>query len=274
MIYQRHNHGLAVHHQSYETSLRHSSAITVTSIVIMLMVVVFSGLCMLPQALAADGDQDSNSSSANNSSIVIGDNIIDSENLLGSNLNRVNDSITQVQQQTGVRLQLMYIPSFSDNGKPQQWAERYLTNTGAPRNTVFMAVASQDGNVVVVVSKGSDTWLSNTDTVNRLSDAALQPLTQETPDWSGAAIALANAIISEKHPSVGQWISRHTRLVWTIVGIVIVVLLIVGVILFKVFYKTPAQRQLERRRRRNAQRAKRNKVASADVTEDSSTSEK
>ena len=65
-------------------------------------------------------------------------------------------------------------------------------------NTVMLAVASNDGNLVVVVSKNSDTWLLDNKTVDKLSEAAQQPLLENPPSWSGAATAMMDQIVKSK----------------------------------------------------------------------------
>lgn len=189
------------------------------------------------------------STKSNEHGVVVGDNIIDSQNLLGGNLDRVNDAINDVYTRTQVTLQLMYIPHFADTSDPEQWATTYIQNTHPAKNTVFMAVASADGNVVVVVSQGSDSWLSNQETVDTLTDAALGPLNQKNPDWAGSAIALSNAIIDQRYPSVGQWIQRHS--VAVIAVSIVVLLALIGIVLVLVRYQRQrsVRRQLERRSR-------------------------
>lgn len=181
--------------------------------------------------------------------VVVGDNIIDSQNLLGGDLDRVNDAINDVYNRTQVTLQLMYIPHFADTTDPEQWATTYIQNTHPAKNTVFMAVASADGNVVVVVSQGSDSWLSNQETVDALTDAALGPLNQKNPDWAGSAIALSHAIIDQRYPSVGQWIQRHSTIV--IAVSIVVLLALSGIVFALVRYqrRRSVRRQLERRSR-------------------------
>lgn len=129
----------------------------------------------------------------------ITNNITDTENLLGNNIGDVTDAIAEVKDKTGVTLNLLYLPTFDGDEKPATWAAQHLESLDPPKNTVMLAVASEDGNLAVVVSKNSDHWLSSQETVDALSQAAVGPIVSSgTPDWSGSAIALAKQIETEK----------------------------------------------------------------------------
>lgn len=122
--------------------------------------------------------------------------ITDTENLLGSNVTEVTDAIDQLHEQTGVSVRLLYLSSFSaGEGQVDQWASDVLESTDPEPNTVLLAVASQDGNLVVAVSANSDEWLHRQSTVDELSQAALDPLVEnDTPDWSASALDMIEQI--------------------------------------------------------------------------------
>lgn len=122
--------------------------------------------------------------------------ITDTENLLGSNVTEVTDAIDQLHEQTGVSVRLLYLSSFSaGEGQVDQWASDVLESTDPEPNTVLLAVASHDGNLVVVVSANSDEWLHRQSTVDELSQAALDPLVEnDTPDWSASALDMIEQI--------------------------------------------------------------------------------
>ena len=70
-----------------------------------------------------------------------------------------------------------------------------LESTDPEPNTVLLAVASHDGNLVVAVSANSDEWLHRQSTVDELSQAALDPLVEnDTPDWSASALDMIEQI--------------------------------------------------------------------------------
>lgn len=240
--------------------------VSIACMVSLLLGVVFAQMCFVHDAYADEEQQtestQQNTDTANtteeqlteDNSVVVNDHIIDSQNLLGGNVDRVNDAIARVYDRTQVTVQLMYIPYFSNKTKPEQWAERYIKSKKPAKNTVFMAVASVDGNVVVVVSQGSDSWLSNQQTVNTLTEAALEPLNQKNPDWAGAAIALSNAIIDQRYPSAWQWIQRHSALVISMS--ILIVVACVGLVYWRIVArrKRNIRRQLERRARKSHKR--------------------
>lgn len=122
--------------------------------------------------------------------------ITDTENLLGSNVTEVTDAIDQLHEQTGVSVRLLYLSSFSaGEGQVDQWASDVLESTDPEPNTVLLAVASHDGNLVVAVSANSDEWLHRQSTVDELSQAALDPLVEnDTPDWFASALDMIEQI--------------------------------------------------------------------------------
>ena len=122
--------------------------------------------------------------------------ITDTENLLGSNVTEVTDAIDQLHEQTGVSVRLLYLSSFSaGEGQVDQWASDVLESTDPEPNTVLLAVASHDGNLVVAVSANSNEWLHRQSTVDELSQAALDPLVEnDTPDWSASALDMIEQI--------------------------------------------------------------------------------
>lgn len=155
---------------------------------LMTLGVVFFGF-IAPRAHAAETDTNT----------TITNNITDTQNLLGSDIGEVTDAIDEVKADTGVTLNLLYLPTFDSSQKTETWAGNLLESTKPAENTVMLAVASEDGSLVVVVSKNSATWLKNETVVDDLSEAALGPIVNaKTPDWSGSAIALAEKIKAEK----------------------------------------------------------------------------
>ena len=133
-------------------------------LVLTLMVSV-SSLTLVP---CASGDD---STAGDVSHATITDNITDTENLLGASASRVSDAIAQTDQEAGVHVKLLYLDSFNaEKGQqPADWASKLLESTDPKPNTVMLAVASGDCNLVVVVSSNSDDWLRSTKTLDALS---------------------------------------------------------------------------------------------------------
>lgn len=193
---------------------------------------------------------DSNSSNSSNSGVTITDNITDTENLLGSHAAEVTDAIAQTEQETGVHVHLLYLSSFNSEQTPQQWASNVLESTDPQPNTVLLAVASNDGNLVVAVSSNSDEWLRNQDTVDKLSDAAQAPLMKSTPDWPGAATAMMDQIAQAKKTTT----SRSTVMLGVAIMVgVLVVLAIVAVVMVKRRRRKSAHKSTEKKPRKNLQ---------------------
>ena len=177
--------------------------------------------------------------------------ITDPQNLLGSNVSTVSDRIKQTEEETGVHVHLQYVESFGSDDKPSQWAKQVLEATNPEPNTVLLAVASGDGNLVVAVSSNSDEWLRDEKTVDELSRAATAPLAkQDDQDWSGAAIAMMDEIKQQKQTSTN---SRTIRIGLIVMGCVLVLLVIVIV-------TTVTLRRRSKARRGSASKAKASKA--------------
>ncbi|MBT1176615.1 TPM domain-containing protein [Bifidobacterium callimiconis] len=201
-------------------------------------------------------DQSGSGSEGTQSAVTVTDNITDTENLLGDNLGKVTDAIDSTKQETGVTVKLLYLPKFAEGKDPEEWATDVLNSTNPEPNTVLLAVASEDGNLVVAISKNSDKWLQ--DAAGEMSSAALKPLTEgDTPDWSGSAIALTDQIKAAKTTSTPSAASH----VGVVIFIVALVVLVVAAGVFFVLHKkghsraqSRAEKQLARRQRRRSKR--------------------
>ncbi|WP_129869157.1 TPM domain-containing protein [Bifidobacterium pseudolongum] len=157
-------------------------------------------------------------------------NIVDTQNLLGDNLGAVTDAIKETYERTGVTVRLIYVNSFNTDKQPDAWAAQTLKSLDPPPNTVLLAVASNDGNLAVVVSPDSAEWLRNRKTVDKLSEAASAPLTDDTdangPNWAKSAIDMMQAIQTAKSTST----SSTAASVGTIVMIGAVAVLLIGAV--------------------------------------------
>lgn len=167
----------------------------------------------------------SSAASSSSSEATVSDSITDTQNLLGGDLSSVSDAIAQTKKETGVSVRLLYLANFDDNKNPNKWTSELLESLDPEPNTVMLAVASQDGNLVVAVSSNSDEWLRKQSTVDDLSKAALNPIvSKSTPDWGASAKDMMNAIVQEKKTST------NTSTVWIGVGIFAAVLAILAIL--------------------------------------------
>ncbi len=174
-------------------------------------------------------------------------NIVDTQNLLGDNLGAVTDAIKETYERTGVTVRLIYVNSFNTDKQPDAWAAQTLKSLDPPPNTVLLAVASNDGNLAVVVSPDSAEWLRNRKTVDKLSEAASAPLTDDAdangPNWAKSAIDMMQAIQTAKSTST----SSTAASVGTIVMIGAVAVLLVGaVVVIVVRRRRETERDAER----------------------------
>ena len=136
--------------------------------------------------------------------ITATDDITDTQNLLGSNLSEITDAINQTKKETGVTVRLVYLDSFNAKGKPDKWVSALLESLNPKPNTVMLAVASNDGNLVVAVSSNSEEWLKKKSTGDALSDAAQKPLMESDPDWAKSATDMMNQISVQKKTSTSS----------------------------------------------------------------------
>jgi hypothetical protein len=184
-------------------------------------------LCVMPVGTAfADSGQ------GTPPQITATDNITDTQNLLGDNVAAVTDAINKTKSVSGVTVKLLYIESFGNNAKPDKWASDVLESTKPAPNTVMLAVASGDGNLVVVVSPKSDEWLSSKKTADALSQAALEPLTaKDTPDWSGSAIAMMNELDTLSKTSTSSGASRIGVGLMVTIPVVLLAVVVAAIVL-------------------------------------------
>ncbi len=161
--------------------------------------------------------------------------ITDPNNLLGDNVTAVTDAIAKTKKKYGVAVRLLYLNTFttaSTKDDPTTWASKLLQSTDPSPNTVMLAVASQDGNLVVAVSNNSERWLASQATVDELSAAAQEPLAKKgTPDWSGSAIAMMNKIGEIKETSTSRSAKVASTLIFVGVAVLMAALIIVIVVL-------------------------------------------
>lgn len=192
-----------------------------------LTVLVITMWITSPGAVAyAAGDD---SSSSDQGQATFSQDITDPYNVLGSNLTKVTDAISSTYDSTGVSVKLSYMLHFEGVEDPDQWAQEALDATNPKPNTVLLAVALNDGKLVVAVSGNSESWLYNKTTSDQLLKSAYGPVSGRNPDWSGSAIAMMDSIATIKTTTA----QRGT--VWKWVGIsvmcgVLVVLIVIGVV--------------------------------------------
>ncbi|BDR54921.1 hypothetical protein KIMH_10320 [Bombiscardovia apis] len=194
-----------------------------------------SALCLLLLLLvpadSARADAASPSSDLTSSQGSVGmlsDQITDTQNLLGSNVGAVSDAIAQTEQTTGVHVRLLYLPTFYQGTNPDTWASQVLESSKPKENTLLLAVASKDGNLVVAVSANSDSWLKQQSTVDDLSNAALDPISgKDNPDWVGSAQALMEQVSKSKEQA-----DRRTYISYGIVAIFAILLVVLGALTY------------------------------------------
>ncbi len=171
-------------------------------------------------------DDDSDTSDTSDSGVTITSSITDTQNLLGADVTTVSDAIEETLEETGVSVRLLYVSTFATDDDPDDWARDVLDSTDPDPNTVMLAVASYDGSLVVAVSSNSDYWLLDQDTVDDLSQAALDPLVDsDTPDWSGSALAMMEAIDLAAQTAT----SRSSMIMGILImaGVVVILILLV-----------------------------------------------
>lgn len=200
--------------------------------------------CCMTLCITPVGWADDTQTNDTQTGITATDNITDTENLLGSNVSEITDAIKNTEKETGVTVRLLYLSTFNTGKKkPSQWASDLLESLKPQPNTVLLAVAANDGNLVVAVSSNSDEWLKKKSTVDALSDAAQKPLMESTPDWSKSATAMMNQIVLAKKTSTS---SNITMIGVGIMGAVLV-LLVVIIVVFHIYRKKHPKRRRKRR---------------------------
>lgn len=203
--------------------------------ILSVFVAVFAAivLCLasLPAAFGDDATPTSEPSPTSGDEPTTGtvsEEITDPDNLLGDNVTEVKDAIELTEKDEGVHVRLLYLESFTEGVEPGDWASQVLEATSPKPNTVMLAVASDDGNLVVAVSKNSDEWLTRQETVDKLSDAAVAPIAQQPPNWAGSAIALMDELATVHHTSTSSGLSRAgiIALIGVLAGLVVITIVV------------------------------------------------
>lgn len=214
------NHEITAEKTTYVVErYRHGVSPVFAMLALLLIVILSLGNSQI--AVADDGTSSTPSTNSGSSSTFT-DDITDTNNLLGENLSKVTDAIQQTKNDTGVSVRLMYLPTFGTTDKPEQWANDVLEAVSPAKNTVMLAVASNDGNLVVAVSSNSDEWLKRQTTVDALSKAAADPLLKSTPDWAGAATAMMDEIAKQRKTAT----STSTVVIGVVVLVIVLVVLV------------------------------------------------
>lgn len=174
----------------------------------------------------SSGSSDSGSSeSSSASSPTFSQDIIDPENVLGSDVTKVTDAIASTKEKTGVTVKLSYLTNFSGAKDADTWAQEALDASNPERNTVLLAAALNDGKLVVAISSNSDDWL-NKEAAETLSSAALDPVVSgSTPDWSASALAMMDEIVTLKQTS-----TRKSDITLGVVAMGSVLVVLIGIV--------------------------------------------
>lgn len=196
------------------------------------IVAAFLSLVALVTFAITPAFADDKADSQEDTSLISTSSIVDTQNLLGSAMSQVTDAVKKAKNETGVTILLMYLGTFNTKKSAVDWAHDQLNQAKPKPNTVLLALASQDGKLAVVASDNSQAWLKDKKTIAALSNAAAHPLVaHKTPDWPGAATALANEVIAQKKASDSAPMWKALK----ITGVVLLVLLGLAVVAFVVW---------------------------------------
>lgn len=227
----------------FESFRVHALMMSVASMILLVSMCV--GVCIvnLPLGLrlgflqlgvaTANAEQSAQQKSNNTiGGITVTDSITDTENLLGEHIAKVSDAITETKKKTGVSVRLLYLSTFHGAADPSRWASDLLMSTKPPANTVLLALATHDGQLVVAVSPNSDEWLRRKATVDALSSRALSAIMNRdgNPDWSGSAIAMMKQIAVAKKTTTTTSASVIATLI--MMSVVLLIALIVTIVLW------------------------------------------
>jgi hypothetical protein len=228
--------------------------VSVTRTVLVIVLLMAFGFGLTPYRAYADdasptaspSSSPSNQQGSGSDSITVTSNITDTENLLGDSVSAVSDKIAATHRSSGVTVKLLYLSTFGDHAKPETWASQVLESTNPKPNTVMLAVASNDGSLVVVVSSNSDEWLKSRKTADLLSAAALKPIMKDSPDWAGSAMAMMTEIDTLKQTSTSTMTSR--------VGVIVLIVVLLALALLVAVVLILRRRGISLRPRRSAGR--------------------
>ena len=240
-------HGRGLHSRIPQSSRRRRHTLSAMLTMLAFLAVWFVSL---PVAFGDDATSPSDpspTSEGESGSSTVTEDITDPDNLLGDSVTQVKDAISRTARDEGVHVRLLYLPSFGEGVEPDAWASEVLEATGPEPNTVMLAVGSDDGNLVVAVSKNSDEWLLRQDTVDQLSDAAVAPIQHQPPDWAGSALALMDELATLHHTSTSSGLSRAGVIALTGILVGLVVLAVVAVVVRRLWRAGNRRAHVKRR---------------------------
>lgn len=143
--------------------------------------------------------------------------LTDSAGVLGARTGEVEARLAELRSTDSIQLWVTYVDTF-DGIPAQQWAEQTYRTSGLGTRDALLVVAVEDRDYWFAYPAESDR------TVQRIDDDDIWPRLSED-DWAGAAIGAADGL--ERQGS-GSEVSPVSMLI----GIVVIIALVVGLLLF------------------------------------------
>jgi hypothetical protein len=143
-------------------------------------------LLVAPQAAFADDPVD-----------LGGAYVLDDAGVLGGDAGEVQDAIDRLYDETGAKVFVVYVSSFSNPSNAQSWADQSADVSGLGAADLLLAIATEDRNYAI--STGADFVVSDDDIDSAVADQLIPALRDD--DWSGGAIAFADGLRASQAPS-------------------------------------------------------------------------
>ncbi|CAN5378734.1 TPM domain-containing protein [soil metagenome] len=126
-----------------------------------------------------------------------GASVLDDSGVLGSRAGDVRDALDTLYSDTGAKLFVVYVPTFTNPADAQSWADQSATASGLGNADMLLAIATDDH--VYALSTGADFPVSDGKINDAVNNDLLPALRGE--DWSGGAIAYADGLRAAQAPS-------------------------------------------------------------------------
>ncbi|MBT2503345.1 TPM domain-containing protein [Curtobacterium sp. ISL-83] len=133
----------------------------------------------------------------------------------------VERAVQDLYAKTKTQLYVVYVPTFTNPSDHTAWGDALMTKNQIDSDSIVLSVAVDDK--VADIQQTNQTALSSGDVQNAYQQDAVPKLKQS--DWSGAAVALANGLVSSQAPADLTWL-------WILL-LVVVVAALVAVLLIR-----------------------------------------
>lgn len=147
--------------------------------------------------------------------------VVDEANVLSSSQRtQVERAVQDLYDKTQTQLYVVYVPTFTNPSDHTAWGDAVMERNQIDSDSIVLSVAVDDR--IADIQQTNTTALSESDVQTAYQDDAVPKL--RNGDWAGAAVALADGLVTTQAPPDLTWL--WVLLLVVVVGLVVVVLVI------------------------------------------------